>query len=93
MIISKKNILALIELLKGSCISMSEAIDILNYDLKLKIRQEDLSKKDIANINSEIFQCFECGWWEDLTNIAFSEEPELTPDENYCQDCWDSINE
>lgn len=61
---NKPNIISVAErlasYLQGSCNSFSEACEALG------INEETLTQSDFAEFDEYIFQCDNCGWWEEI---------------------------
>lgn len=67
--------------LRGSCTSLEEAGNQLygeDFDWI-----SDLTQGELQQLDTEIFQCIECGWWNDKP----AEENEWG--EWVCTDCYD----
>lgn len=66
------NIREVIEQLKGSC-------DDIDSALPDRMDLEDLTNDDYIAIDTEIFQCEQCGWWCEICEQA--------EDSEICEDC------
>lgn len=66
----------LIEYLLGSCKSLQTGMDACGID--------ELTSKEEEYLDSEIFLCDSCGWWEEV-----SERNDLNGDA-LCNDCLDA---
>lgn len=67
----------LIDHLRGTCLSIDEALS--NFDME----EDDLNTEDHDAIDSEIFRCSQCSWWEDVCDQAEGSE-----DDPMCEDCF-----
>lgn len=78
--ISDDQVQEIIETLQGTCDTLGGAVGEVcgdDYD------ENDLSQDQLGVIDNEIFECVECSWWCEISEIADDE------DENICQDCVD----
>ena len=76
----KIDITALIEYLQGSCKSLQEGIRAISDE---EFTEDDLTSADYEEIDNEIFECIECGWWHEVGDM--SEDA----DENICIECYE----
>lgn len=68
----------IIEYLQGTCKALYESLDY--YGLE----ETDLNDAENSMIDDEIFNCTECGWWYELSEMGEDEEDEC---ENKCINC------
>lgn len=66
----------IIEDLKGTCNSIDGVCADHGCDFT------DLTSKELDQLDNEIFECFVCGWWCEM-----SEECGVNSGENTCSDC------
>lgn len=69
----------LINNLRGTCNSMEQVMDDLYPEMDWMV---DATKEELEGLDSEIFQCEECGWW--------CEQHEMCDDNSgdwVCRDC------
>ncbi len=62
--------------LQGTCISLEEACADLGFD------REDLTMKELEELDNCLFECDNCGWWYDV-----GERSDVDCDENICLHC------
>jgi hypothetical protein len=65
----------LIDDLTGTCKSYEEALPDDMYF-------EDLTEKELATLDGEIFRCAECDWWFEV-----SEMNGIDTTDHFCRDC------
>jgi len=63
----------LIEALMGTCMSLDDACDSINF------QKDELTMDELCNLDCHIFQC-ECGWWCDTGEMN---------DGSLCDDCME----
>lgn len=74
----RRNILDnIIQDLLGTCQVLDEVAAYWGID--------ELTLADIQYIESDIFLCVGCGWWCDLSEQHYDEEP-------LCDDCWEATD-
>lgn len=71
----------LINYLQGTCMSMSESCEDLNFS------EDDLTIKQLQEIDNWIFQCSGCGWWCERG------EAHDVNGEDMCDDCYEEWQE
>ena len=65
---------AIIEDLKGTCRSMSDACNSYGCEF------DDLTTEELEDLDNEIFCCDTCGWWCEISDMC-------DDGENNCRDC------
>ena len=76
----------IISSLNGSCTTLEECI-VSHYE---GMTLDDLIDEDHAKIDSEIFCCGSCGWWNEVSDEASEEAKEAqgeSVDDQICKDC------
>lgn len=66
--------------LQGTSISLKEACNSLGFDRK------DLTAEELEELDSQLFQCDNCGWWYNIDKRAYIEHNRFQ-DNNICTDC------
>jgi hypothetical protein len=72
---------AIVEFLQGTCMhTLNDAVEAVTDG---KHTEADLTEANHDYISNEIFECTECGWWCETSEMGESD------DENICSDCLD----
>ena len=69
----------LIDYLQGTCKSLGEGCNDLEID------EEDLTDDELEELDLQIFNCSQCGWWSEICEDSGTGEGEFI-----CNDCADS---
>jgi hypothetical protein len=64
----------LINSLRGTC-------STIDKELPEDMEFEDLTDKEAMKLDLEIFQCAQCGWWYDVSEMSEND------DDQYCEGC------
>lgn len=82
--IHQDQIIQLIEHLRGSCISMDQAVsDIFGEWVDWGYFPEEV----LQDIEEKIFLCTQCGWWYDTGDLACDEGDQI------CSNCFNEEHE
>ena len=63
-------------------IPIDKMIDRLRGTCNEPFPIEDYTLEDLAHLDEEIFQCVDCGWWCDISELSA-----IPSDECSCTDC------
>lgn len=69
----------IIEYLQGTTNNLSDAVSLITSD---ECELNDLTLEQHHEIDDKIFECVECGWWYEISDVST-----LETDENYCNEC------
>lgn len=68
----------LIEQLQGTLGDLSSACEELGFD------EDDLTEKEISDLDEAIMCCPNCGWWVESSDFKLN-----SSDEEVCSDCFE----